>query len=137
MQIHTHTPICKQHDEYKVLTTSASLFYTHYYSICGLHACLCLQRAVDSLELDGQTVVSSMWVLSVEPGSFARAASPLNHSATSPDPFCCILKINNRETWNLRYHLLHFLRHLLTASMQMFLHFCTTWIWSARLLGTW
>jgi hypothetical protein len=43
-----------------------------------LHACPCLQRALDSLEMDGQMVMSSMWVLSVEPGSFVRAANTLN-----------------------------------------------------------
>jgi hypothetical protein len=38
----------------------------------------CLQRLSDPLELELQMVVTALWVLRIEPGSFGRVVSALN-----------------------------------------------------------
>ena len=48
-------------------------------SVCALvfcFVCVCV-RVSDSLELELQTVVSCMWVLGIEPGSFGRTVNLL------------------------------------------------------------
>ena len=43
-------------------------------------------RVLDPLELELQIVVYCLWVLAIEPGTYGRGDSALNHQTISPAP---------------------------------------------------
>lgn len=44
------------------------------------------KRVLDTLELESQVAVNTMWVLGIQTGSFGKVANALNCRAISPTP---------------------------------------------------
>jgi hypothetical protein len=68
-----------------LLTCTSACLYVYVCAVCGPGAFRGCKRALDSLELEFQMIVSlNMWVLKTEPGFSVRTAGTLSTSEPSP-----------------------------------------------------